>query len=286
MTGIRRRRPHGVAGLMALSCGLLLGTTVAGGFGWPEGSIVNVAHRGGIADGSPENTLAAFRRAISLGADVIEIDLRGTKDGRIVVLHDETLDRTTDGTGRVTDYDLVELRTLDAGGGARIPTYDEVLDLVSGTGVQLLLDIKVSAVLDKRQVVRLTETHGAVPGVIVGVRTLADLREFQALNPGLRTLGFVPSPEDVEAFVAAGSDIIRLWPRWIHADPDVVRRVQQLGTPVWTTASDAPRGELEELVALGVNGVLTDYPGVLAELLADMGRAVKSSRKEPPADIG
>jgi glycerophosphoryl diester phosphodiesterase len=258
---------------MALSCGLLLGTTVAGGFGWPEGSIVNVAHRGGIADGSPENTLAAFRRAISLGADVIEIDLRGTKDGRIVVLHDETLDRTTDGTGRVTDYDLVELRTLDAGGGARIPTYDEVLDLVSGTGVQLLLDIKVSAVLDKRQVVRLTETHGAVPGVIVGVRTLADLREFQALNPGLRTLGFVPSPEDVEAFVAAGADIIRLWPRWIHADPDVVRRVQQLGTPVWTTASDAPRGELEELVALGVNGVLTDYPGVLAELLADMGRA-------------
>jgi glycerophosphoryl diester phosphodiesterase len=229
--------------------------------------VVNVAHRGGIADGFPENTLAAFRRAIALGADALEIDLRGTKDGRVVVLHDETLDRTTDGTGRVTDYDLAHLKTLDAGGGARIPTYGEVLDLVSGTGVQLLLDIKVSPFLDKGQVVRLTEEHGAVRETIVGVRTLDDLREFRTLQPDLRTLGFVARLEDVEPFLAAGADIIRLWPRWIRADPDLVGRVQALGTPVWTTAGSAPRQELEELVALGVDGILTDRPGVLADLL-------------------
>jgi glycerophosphoryl diester phosphodiesterase len=238
----------------------------------PAGAVVNVAHRGGIVDGFPENTLAAFRRAISLGADVIEIDLRGTKDGEVVILHDATLDRTTNGTGHVTDYDLVELKALDAGGGARIPTYEEVLDLVSGTGVQLLLDIKVSPVLDKGRVVRLTEAHRAVLNVIVGVRSLEDLGRFQALNPNLHTLGFVPRLEDVEPFVAAGVDIIRLWPRWIRDDPDVVRRVQELGRPVWTTAGDAPRQTLEELVALGVNGVLTDWPGVLAELLADRAR--------------
>ncbi len=270
MTEVRRSRPHGVTWLGVLSCGLLLGTTAGWGSEWTGRAVVNVAHRGGIADGFPENTLAAFRRAIALGAAVIEIDLRGTKDGKIVVLHDETLDRTTNGTGRVTDHDLAELKTLDAGGGARIPTYDEVLDLVSGTGVQLLLDIKVSPVLDKRQVVVLTETRGAVPDVIVGVRTLGDLGEFRALNPELRTLGFVGSLEDVEPFVTAGVDIVRLWPRWIRADPEVVRRVQQRGRPVWTTAGDAPREELEELVALGVDGVLTDHPGVMAELLSDM----------------
>jgi glycerophosphoryl diester phosphodiesterase len=73
--------------------------------------------------------------------------------------------------------------------------------------------------------------------------------------------------EDVEPFLAAGADIIRLWPRWIRADPDLVGRVQALGTPVWTTAGSAPRQELEELVALGVDGILTDRPGVLADLL-------------------
>ena len=86
---------------------------------WPEWAVVNVAHRGGIVPGYPENTLAAFRRSISIGVDAIEIDLRGTRDGDIVILHDETLDETTDGTGKVTDYTLDELKKLDAGGGER-----------------------------------------------------------------------------------------------------------------------------------------------------------------------
>ena len=247
---------------------LLLCAALASPSEGPEWSVVNVAHRGGIAPGQPENTLGAFRRAIAAGADAIEIDLRGTKDGRVVVLHDETLDRTTDGTGPVTDYTLSELRRLDAGDGARIPTYEEVLEVVSGTGVELLLDIKVSPVLDKRQVVRLTERHRAVLDVIVGVRTLEDLREFRSLNPNLRTLGFIPSAEDVEPFLAAGADIIRLWPEWIEADPRAVERVHQRSRSVWTTAGDAPREELERLVSQGVNGILTDRPELMAEVLA------------------
>jgi glycerophosphoryl diester phosphodiesterase len=252
----------GLLGLELLACA----TSVAAIQG-PAGSVVNVAHRGGMAEGFPENTLSAFRRAISLGADAIELDLRGTKDDHVVVLHDETLDRTTNGTGRVTDHDLAELKTLDAGGGEQIPIYEEVLDLVSGTGVQLLLDIKVSPVLDRRRVVRETQEHRAVLNVIVGVRTLEDLGEFRALDPNLRVLAFVPEVEDVESFVAAGADIIRLWPRWIRKDPRLVSRVQGMGRAVWTTADDAPREELEELVASGVNGVLTDRPGVLARVL-------------------
>ena len=237
---------------------------------WPEWTIVNVAHRGGIVPGYPENTLAAFRRAISLGVDAIEIDLSGTQDGEVVILHDETLDRTTDGTGEVTEYTLNELRQLDTGSGEPIPTYEEVLELVSDTGVKLLLDIKVSPVLDKRKVVRLTEQQGAVLDVIVGVRNLEDLREFRRLNPNIRTLGFVGSAKEIDRFVAAGVDIVRVLPSWIKADEELVEKVQRQGKPVWATTFSAPREELERLIRMGINGILSDYPQMMAKLIADI----------------
>ena len=260
---------HGVA--LAAGVGLLHGTaaqTVDSGV--PDWSVVFVAHRGGIVPGYPENTLAAFRQAIAHGAQVIEIDLRGTRDGNVVIMHDATVDRTTNGRGAVTDLTLAELKVLDAGRGERIPTYEEVLQLVAGTGVKLLLDIKQSAALDKRQVVRLTEAHDAILDVIVGPRSLEDLRAFQAIDPNLRTLGFISEVEDIEPFVEAGVDIIRLWPAWIHRDPSRVGRVQRLGRPVWTTAGDAPRDALEALIRLGVNGILTDHPAVMGALIADL----------------
>lgn len=227
----------------------------------------NVAHRGGVVSGYPENTLSAFRRAISLGVDAIEIDLRGTRDGEVVIIHDETLDRTTSGKGSVSDHTLAELKRLDAGGGERIPTYREALGLISGTGVKLLLDIKVSPVLDKRKVVELTEEFGVLDEVIVGVRTLRDLHEFQELSPQLVSLGFVASLADVDPFIEAGVDIVRLWPGWIREDQELVGRLHERGVPVWTTAGDAPPDELKGLVRAGVNGILCDLPEVMAEVL-------------------
>ena len=239
----------------------------------PPQTVTFVAHRGGIVPGSPENTMSAFRQAIRQGAEVIEIDLRGTKDGEIVIMHDDTLERTTNGKGKITDYTLAQLQQLDAGGGERIPTYEDVLQLVAGTKVQLLLDIKESPLLDKRKIVRLTERYTAVLYVIAGARNLEDLHAFRALNPQLRTLGLIHRVEDIEPFVRAGVDIIRLWPQWITADPELVQKVHQLGKPVWATASDAPREELEALIKLGVRGILSDLPKVLSKLLADMKQA-------------
>lgn len=234
----------------------------------PGSNVVLVAHRGAVGQGQPENTLAAFRQAIANGAGAIEIDLRGTKDSEIVVIHDRTVDRTTNGSGAVAELTLAELQQLDAGRGERIPTYREVLQLVAGTGIVLLLDIKKGGVLDRRQVVRLTEEHGAVADVIVGPRNLEDLRAFRELNPDLRTLGFVDEIEDIAPFVEAGADIIRLWPEWIYANPALVTRVHELGRQAWTIAGDAPRLELEKLVRLGVRGILVDRPEVMNELLA------------------
>lgn len=219
---------------------------------------VFVAHRGGIGDGYPENTLAAFSQAIAAGADGIELDLRATRDGAIIVLHDAKVDRTTDGRGRVASMSLAELRRLDAGDGERIPTLEEVLRLVAGTGVWLVLDVKKDGALDRRQVVRLAEAHDAVGSVIVGVRTLEDLRIFRALNPGLLTLGLVEDPADIGDFALAGVDIVRLWPEWIAADPGLIGVVQGLGKPVWVTAGDASPEELAGLIRQGVGGILVD----------------------------
>jgi glycerophosphoryl diester phosphodiesterase len=233
-----------------------------------ERPVVSIAHRGGIVPGVPENTLAAFRRAIQEGAHVIEIDLRATKDGEVVVMHDDTVDRTTNGRGKVAELLWPELKNMDAGGGQRVPTYEEVLQLVAGTGVALLLDIKESSNLDKRKVVRLTEKHDAVNNVIVGPRRLADLRAFQALNANLKTLGFVKEVDDVQAFVDAGVDLIRLWPEWIARDPGLIDRLHRLGKPVWVTADDAPREKLAQLIKLGVDGILSDFPEQMRSLLA------------------
>jgi glycerophosphoryl diester phosphodiesterase len=265
--------------------------------------VVVVAHRG-MVSGFPENTLAAFRQAIVMGFSAIEIDLRATADGHIVVMHDDSVDRTTSGRGKVSELTLADIRSLDAGRHAgpefadqKVPTFREVLETVRDSGTKLVLDIKPGPLLDHDRIVRLTEEYGATLDVIVGPRSLADLHDFKRLNPNLRTLGLVPgeefAPPDhdaVEEFARSGADIIRLWPPWILADRDhspgskassgLIERMHQLGKPVWTTADvlyrdinpEQPGEDLAELVRLGVNGILTDVPELLRDLLAAQGR--------------
>jgi len=235
---------------------------------------VVVAHRG-LSAGFPENTLAAFRNATAAGVDAIELDLRRTADGEIVVLHDETVDRTTDGHGPLSRITLQGLKLLDAGrhagerfAGERVPTYQEVLESTRASGAGLLLDIKESDRTSHEHIASLTSRHDATGRVIVGVRSVGDLRAFRALSPGARTLGFVPDLGSIEAFAAAGVDIVRLWPEWIDADPGLVGRVHALGRPVWVTAGTMPKGALQALIGRGVDGILTDLPEVLLPLVA------------------
>lgn len=268
--------------------------------GW---EVMVVAHRG-MVSGFPENTLAAYRQAIVMGFSAIEIDLRATADGHIIVMHDDTVDRTTSGCGKVSELTLADIRSLDAGSHAgpqfadqKVPTFEEVLETVRGSGTKLVLDIKPGPLLDYRRIVRMTEQYGAVLDVIVGPRSLADLRAFKCLNPNLRALGLVPgeefAPPDhdaVEEFARSGADIIRLWPPWIFKDRDqspkgetsgLIEHMHQLGKPVWTTADilyrdinpDRPGDDLAELVRLGVNGILTDVPELLRDLLAAPSQA-------------
>jgi glycerophosphoryl diester phosphodiesterase len=107
----------------------------------PNTPLLVMAHRGGRAY-APENTLAAFRHAAQAGVQWLELDVQMTKDGGLVVIHDETVDRTTNGKGAVKDFTLAELRALDAGGGERIPTFQEVVALAQAAGVGLVPETK------------------------------------------------------------------------------------------------------------------------------------------------
>ncbi|MEU4312398.1 glycerophosphodiester phosphodiesterase family protein [Nocardia sp. NPDC024068] len=251
-----------------------------------------VAHRG-LVPGLPENTLAAFHGAIALDVDAIEIDLRVTADGHLVVMHDDTVDRTTNGHGRVADLTSAEIKALDAGSLAgsafsaeRVPTYREVLEALRGHRTQLLLDIKDCPPEAKQEIVALTDHYDASHRVILGPRTVDDLHEFKRLDPRLRTLALVPGrtdlppdPSDIAAFIDAGVNLVRLWPAWLltdhHTGAQLVENIIARGVPVWTCAdtllgdisADTPEHDLRRLIDIGVTGILTDLPELLLDIL-------------------
>ncbi|MCL4834436.1 MAG: hypothetical protein KJZ86_18470 [Caldilineaceae bacterium] len=102
---------------------------------------VAIAHRGDSAH-APENTLAAFQHAIDAGADWLEMDVQMSDDGHLVVIHDTTVDRTTNGSGRVADLTLAQLQALDAGNGEQIPSFAQVLALASAAGIPIMPEAK------------------------------------------------------------------------------------------------------------------------------------------------
>jgi len=216
------------------------------------------AHRG-TTTGAPENTLAAIRWASRYGADFIETDLRMTADGELVLMHDDSVDRTTNGRGYVRDLTLGDLRQLDAGAGERIPTLDEVMILLSGSPQRLLLDVKTGEPALATRLVAAVSAHGFEHRVLVGVRSVDQLREIRSLNPDLKLLAMAPKPTDVNDFLKYRPDGVRLWARWAQSDPGLARAVRDGGAQVWIMAGDRRPAHLRDLLSLA-DGFITDLP--------------------------
>jgi len=200
--------------------------------GW--GSVTQiVAHRGASTE-RPENTLASTRRAIEAGATAVEVDVRRTKDGHLVLLHDATLDRTTDGQGPVSAMTLADVQKLDAGSwfnaayqNERVATLIDVLHLSRGR-IDVLLDLKESGDGYDRQVAAAIREHGEPARTIVGVRSVEQAERFRELLPGCRQIGLIATPGEIEAYAAGGVETIRLWPQWL-TDETLVPRVRTAG---------------------------------------------------------
>lgn len=232
----------------------------------------NIAHRGACAD-RPENTLAAFEEAIRQGADVIEADLRVTRDGELLVIHDATLDRTTNAQGPVAGIDYARARGLDAGHGERIPTPDEVLELARGR-VRVTFDIK---------------DHDAVDGIVAMVRELdmAAAVTYSTFLPEITERLFelgVASPVMQSVDSAAGLASITTrhsgGPHGLSGigipaalvSAQTTEHLQRHGFGVFVWTVDDPEA-MRELVGAGVNGILTNRPAILAGVLREQGAA-------------
>src|SRR5579872_2929439 len=151
--------------------------------------VVAIAHRGEHLH-HPENTIPAFEEAIRLGADYFELDVQTTADGKLVLSHDGTVDRCTDGHGRVADMTFAQVEALDAGvktgpefAGTRVPTFDQALDLARGK-IGIYVDVKNASA---RDLVSHIETHGMTENVVIYCH-LKLAQEIQALNPRLKVM--------------------------------------------------------------------------------------------------
>jgi len=205
-----------------------------------------VAHRGASAR-SPENTLAAFAGALALGVDVIESDVRATRDGALVLSHDADLFRLTGRPDKVEDLDLAAIRQIVVGtdaahGEQTMPALGELLHAV-GDRARILLDLKLPTG-HEREVLGAVRAAGAEGTVIVGVRSVASLQAFKRVAPRLPILAFGRSPEAVWEMAGVGADLVRLWSNWL--DGDLLRRAGQLGKPVWIMCGTPGAGKIGE----------------------------------------
>lgn len=250
--------------------------------------VTNVAHQGGDLL-RPGNTLLAFEHAVAVGADVLEMDLWLSADDEIVVIHDATVDRTTDGGGRVDEHTLAELKALDAaynwsppdadrhpyrGEGVEIPTLEEVLEAFPE--MPLLLEPKHESVPPAR-LVEFLERHDRLDDVVLAAFEDATVREARELAPDVPTgigpkegRAFVTTTRPNEPRYEPEGEV--LFPPYEIVDGTVIQQAHRVGLEVvpWTVND---RSAMERLVDAGADGIITDDPETMAAVVADSGSA-------------
>ncbi|HEU4494681.1 MAG TPA: glycerophosphodiester phosphodiesterase, partial [Rubrobacteraceae bacterium] len=254
---------------------------------WP----VNLAHRGASAR-APENTLEAFRLAVEAGAGGLELDVHVTRDGQVVVIHDATVDRTTEGSGAVAEMELEEIQRLDAGyrfspdggrtfpyrgRGVRIPTLTEVY--ASFPEARVNADIKEAQWGAEEAVWRVIRSAGAEERTLIASTEHPVVRRFRRISRG--RIATAASRREIAAFYVLSRARLGALARPVYdalqvpvehrgielLTPRFVRAARSAGArvDVWTINDAA---QMRWLLDLGVSGIMTDRPEVLAALLA------------------
>jgi glycerophosphoryl diester phosphodiesterase len=259
------------------------------------GAPLLVAHRGGSRL-APENTRAAFENAVHhWGADMLEMDVRLTRDGEVVVIHDDTVDRTTDGSGRVADFTYEELERLDAGyrfvdleglpsfrdQGVVVPRFEDVL--TEFAGMRMNVETKESQVAGP--LVEIIHRHRAESRVLVAA-------EYERSRRGARGYSGPWGASRHHAFLfwvlhrlpggggyTPGADILQVPETWAGGrivTPEFIRAAHRCNLPVQVWTVDDP-ADMRRLLSWGVDGIQTDRPDLLSEVLMDV-----AGRPPPP----
>jgi glycerophosphoryl diester phosphodiesterase len=226
-----------------------------------------IAHRGASAY-TPENTLAAIGKAAELGADAVELDVHISADGVPVIIHDANLSRTTNGTGPVSQYNLSQLKKLDAGNGETIPTLEEAIACCREHQLGLYLELKTGRVI--RPVAELIRQHHLYYATIVSSFRLDWLADIKKLEPDIVTSVLFGSVEIDIVTLARVVEAQYVHPAWENQalephrllTPDWIRKVRAAGLGIICWHEERP-AEIAALRRLGVDGICSDAPDLL-----------------------
>lgn len=230
-----------------------------------------IAHRGAHKT-NPENTLSAFKEAIAIGADYVELDLRTSKNGKLVIMHDATVDRTTNGHGRVEDFSWRQLRRLQIHADRKhikehIPVFNKVLRLCKGK-IYIYLDFKDANVGGTWDLIN---KYGMAEQIVVYCNTMKQFNEWHKVAPQMPLM--ISLPDTVKSV----PQLVKI----LHANPisildgdyqdynaNMIRAADSLGVVIWPDIqSDHESKNWEAAIKLGLNGLQTDHPEELIHWL-------------------
>lgn len=231
-----------------------------------------IAHRG-AAGLAPENTLVAIKEAINRGANFIEVDVQRSTDNVLLLIHDKNVDRTTNGTGTVTELSWQDISKLDAGShfsekftGEPVPTLDAALKLVQAKPITLVLEIKSSHLYPEieHQIIEYVKKFDMWDQVVIISFNYNDLEKVNTLAPNL-SLGFLwPWPLLPHGINSSKIKVVSVfWPTVI-LNPFLVRNLHNRGCQVWVWTVNNPQ-LMRLLFWLGVDGITTDHPNLRPE---------------------
>jgi glycerophosphoryl diester phosphodiesterase len=229
----------------------------------------NVAHRGASAE-RPENTLPAFELAIAQRADVVECDVRRTSDGALLILHDATVDRTTDGAGELRAMTAAQAQDLDAGDGERIPELADVLALAAGR-VRVNVDLKEADIVD--DALAAVRAAGAESGVTF-ISFLPEVwQRLDELAPDTPVIHLVDSAAGLASLAMGEAGSARVATGvgvpFEIVNEGMVERMHRHGYGVFAWTVD-DEDEMRRLIACDVNGIVSNRPAALAEVIRDV----------------
>lgn len=227
--------------------------------------MLKIAHRG--ASGyEPENTLAAFHKALEMHVDMIELDVRLCKSGEPVIMHDAKINRTTNGEGKLADLTLAELKKLNAGKGEKIPTLEEVLTLL-GKKVKLNLNIKeknviaTTVTLITRYVKEGKLDYG---DVVIASPNVFYLRKIKQLNPSINVSVIMRYLPAIHTRISYKLRPFSVQPHKRVMNKKFVQKAHREGMKVFTWTLDEGQANeqqyIQKMKTLGVDGIISNYP--------------------------
>lgn len=216
---------------------------------------LRIGHRG-AAGHAPENTLAALELAIKYGVDMVEFDVRRSGDGALVLLHDDSVDRTTNGEGRIEDLSLSGLRELDAGGGERIPLLEEALACLSGRA-GAMIELKVRGIAaDVCAKVQVADFHGTV---IYASFFHEELLTVRRLMGDALTLALIEAAPIHSTAFATNAQATHAGLALNVVTPSLVKAFQEQSIKVFVYTVDEP-DDIARMKRLGVDGIISNFP--------------------------